>query len=312
MESQKSYSDKINEESRFWGHFENHANNFGVPWWCDLRRATKLSKRVCGWMYDPKIETILRGACKTKLINIASAEKGNALDLGCGAGWLSLELARRGVQVDAFDISDTRIEIAKKYLKKNPYKRKFGSVNYEVKDLNRISLEKDKYSSIVCWDSLHHIPKIAELAAELHQSLRPGGYLIIYDHIGLNQSNYRFIDLWLMSLRFLSRIKKLIISDDLRGSADNNSGQADHRAVSPFEDVTGNQIIAVVKKHFRITSLETKLCFAARLANEFLEMPGSLTYHVIRLLKIIDHLLIKTHLLRGEYVFLIARKDSKI
>src|SRR5688500_6550241 len=35
------------------------------------------------------------------------------LDLGCGAGWLSLELARRGAHVTALDISPTNLAIAR-------------------------------------------------------------------------------------------------------------------------------------------------------------------------------------------------------
>ena len=35
-----------------------------------------------------------------------------ALDLGCGAGLTTVELLRRGLRVDAFDISDNMLEVA--------------------------------------------------------------------------------------------------------------------------------------------------------------------------------------------------------
>ncbi len=145
MENKDDYDARIAKEEMYWGEFEADANRHGVPWWCDLRRATKLAKVISGWMYDPKIEWILRGDCKAKLIAIASGVKGKALDLGCGAGWLSLELARRGMDVDGFEISDARLHIAREYLRDNLFKECFGSVNYQREDINKVSLKKNNY-----------------------------------------------------------------------------------------------------------------------------------------------------------------------
>ena len=94
MENKNDYDARIAQEEMYWGEFEADANRHGVPWWCDLRRATKLTKVVSGWMYDPKIEWILRGNCKAKLIAIASGVKGKALDLGCKKR-VSVELGLR-------------------------------------------------------------------------------------------------------------------------------------------------------------------------------------------------------------------------
>ncbi len=87
----KGYGEKIIQEGTFWDRFEKEANEFGIPWWRDLRTATKLRQVMCSWMYGPKIEKILRGYHKKKLIEIALKKKGIVLDLGCGAGWLSVD-----------------------------------------------------------------------------------------------------------------------------------------------------------------------------------------------------------------------------
>jgi len=308
MEDKKSYKQKITEEDLYWGQFEEEANRFGIPWWCDLRRATKLSKVICGWMHDPKIESILRGRCKNRLIKIASSIKGNALDIGCGAGWLSLELARNGMDVDGFEISSKRIEIAKEYFRNNPFKEGFGSINYQIEDINKIKLKKEKYQSVVSWDTLHHIPEIDRLVKEIYDSLRPNGYFVIYDHIGLRKRNLIFIRILQIPLGVLSKMKKLFKGKKVKKRMKYDFIELKEITGSPFEDITGDEMIDVVKKYFKIEILQTKLCFLARLANGVLNLPNILKYHFLHILKFIDDLLIKMHILRGEYAFIIAKK----
>lgn len=309
METNKNYNQKINEENLFWGEFEEEANKFGIPWWCDLRKATKLSKVVCGWMYDPRIEKILRGSCKNKLIEIASCVKGNALDIGCGAGWLSLELARNGMDVDGFEISNKRIEIAKEYLRNSSLEERFGSINYRIEDINKLKLKKEKYQSVVSWDTLHHIPEIDRLMKEIHQSLMPNGYFIIYDHIGIRRKNRILIKILRIPLIILSKIEKLF--DMTKKNTIMSSNHLGKTTKSPFEDVTGKEMVGIIKKYFKIEVLETQLCFISNLANDLLKLPDAAIYFSLRMLKFIDDLLIKMHILKGEYIFIIAKKKRE-
>lgn len=311
MTKDKSYNEKITQEAVFWGEFEEEANKFGIPWWCDLRRATKLSKAVCGWMYDPKIEEILRGFYKNKLIETASKVKGNVLDIGCGAGWLSLELARNGMDVDSFEISNKRIEIAKEYLKNNPFKEGFGSINYQIEDINKVRLEKDKYQSVVSWDTLHHIPAIYRVVKEIYDSLKPNGCFVIYDHIGLRRRNRVLIRILRIPFLILSKIKNLFKTENIKEDIKTNINQLKETVGAPFEDITGEEMIGAIKKYFEIEMLETQLCFLSSLANDLLNFPDILKYHLLRIFKFIDDLLIKMHILKGEYVFAIAKKKSR-
>ena len=54
------------------------------------------------------------------------------LDVGCGSGYISLELARSGYHVTGIDISSKVIDVAKKTLETNPFKDGFGSLKYHV------------------------------------------------------------------------------------------------------------------------------------------------------------------------------------
>jgi 2-polyprenyl-3-methyl-5-hydroxy-6-metoxy-1,4-benzoquinol methylase len=119
------------------------------------------------------------------------------LDLGCGAGWLSLELARMGAHVTALDISPTNLALARYMADTNarnfPYLYQgfasipcrlddFGSVEYVYADLNTADLPVGEYDAVVVWDSLHHVANIERLLEGVHAALKPGGSFIGVDH----------------------------------------------------------------------------------------------------------------------------------
>ena len=73
---------------------------------------------------------------------------------------MSLELARNGCHVEAYDISPKAIKLAKKMLKQNPYKNNFGSIKYNLKDITKVELGIEKYDAVTGWSSFHHIPNV--------------------------------------------------------------------------------------------------------------------------------------------------------
>ncbi len=302
------YPEKIRKEGVFWSNFELEANRFGIPWWCDLRRATKLSKPVGGWMHDPVIEAIMRGRLKNRLIEIASGRKGRVLDLGCGAGWLSLELARMGMDVDGYDISPERIRLARRYAEENPFRSGFGSVCYELQDINNIVLAEERYDAVVIWDTLHHIPDVEALMEKVGKALKKDGVLVLYDHIGLEEKNRALIRFLDIPFRIYRAIRKLVKRDRVEADRCPPSSAAAEAGASPFEDVTGHAMIDAVKKLFVITVFKTQLSFLSAYVDHFLGLPGKLKYAAVSMLKYLDDLLIAMRLLNGEYVFVVAKK----
>ena len=117
----------------------------------DIRRATKYipNNGEKFHVIDPHMENIKSGIARNRYIDlVAHKPGGRVLDLGCGSGWLSLELARKGQIVDAYDISSKSISLAKKTLKANPYKEGFGKINYYNKDFSNIDFGENKYDAI--------------------------------------------------------------------------------------------------------------------------------------------------------------------
>ena len=94
------------------------------------------------------------------VLDIAKKSGGRALEIGCGSGYLSLELARNNLHVLGIDISSKNIEIAKKYGLENPFKENFGSLRYEVGNITERDLEESSFNSIVFFRTLHHFEYI--------------------------------------------------------------------------------------------------------------------------------------------------------
>ena len=137
------------------------------------------------------------------------------LDLGCGAGWLSLEMARLGADVLALDISPANLALARYMAETNarnsPYLYKrfawlpydpdlVGSVRYEYADLNNAQFPAGEFDAVVVWDSLHHIANLEGLLEQVRRALKPGGVFVGVDHAVATVDTWAFQDIVMAQL----------------------------------------------------------------------------------------------------------------
>lgn len=281
----RNYKSLVGEEILEWKRMEKDALKKGIPLSVDLRRANVREGNLF-WRVDPKKDKIVLGEEKKLMINLASQKKGKVLDLGCGSGWLCLELARRGMNVVGIDVSPDRIKIAKKFLKENPFKKNFGQVRYLVADLNKIDLPKNSFDAVVDWNTLHHFPRLDNILIKVERSLKPGGKFIIFDHIGS-----RFLKLG-------SRVLKIF------------SSKAKEEKVVAYEDTLGKKMIDFIGEHFYIKMKKTRLCFPVS-GLLFLFFNNDKLLPLLPSLIRIDKWLCNSGLFLGEYVFVEAIKREK-
>jgi ubiquinone/menaquinone biosynthesis C-methylase UbiE len=109
------------------------------------------------------------------VIKMLGSIKGKkVIEIGCGNGYFSRYLARRGAKVTAFDISPKMIEIAKAEESKNP----LGITYIERDAANLRGLKSRSFDRAVANMSLLDVVKIEKAIKETGRVLRPGGKFI--------------------------------------------------------------------------------------------------------------------------------------
>ncbi len=115
---------------------------------------------------DGKIDELLGG------INLTRDSR--VLDVACGKGVLDSYLLSRGCRVDAIDVSETMIELARKDTKN-------AGVNFSVADFYRFDADV-KYDTVIVFDAYPHFLNRRLFADKAYDLLRDGGELwIIFD-----------------------------------------------------------------------------------------------------------------------------------
>lgn len=110
------------------------------------------------------------------------------LDLGCGGGFVSEELARRGAQVVGVDPSDPLVSVARRHAQQSGF-----GIDYRVGTGEQIPAADQSFDVVVCVDVLEHVADLERVMREIHRVLKPGG-LFLYDTI--NRTVFSF--LWMI------------------------------------------------------------------------------------------------------------------
>lgn len=112
---------------------------------------------------------------------LGDIRKKNVLDLGCGNGWLSIILAKRGASVDAIDISSEAIDSAKVMAKMNHVE---GNVRFKVGSAYELDYPDDSFDFIIGQAILHHVRDKSKLATSLFRVLKNGGKAVFFEAFG--------------------------------------------------------------------------------------------------------------------------------
>jgi ubiquinone/menaquinone biosynthesis C-methylase UbiE len=102
----------------------------------------------------------------------------NVLELGCGTGFLTRELAVAGAQVTAIDISPELLEAARSNCSA-------ANVTFEVQNAYALSYPDESFDLVVGSSILHHLD-IGEALRQIYCVLRPGGRMCFTEPNMLN------------------------------------------------------------------------------------------------------------------------------
>jgi ubiquinone/menaquinone biosynthesis C-methylase UbiE len=110
----------------------------------------------------------------------SEVQAGQALEIGPGPGFISLELAKLlpEMRVTGLDLSETMVEMAAENAKAYGLSER---VRFKKGDAAEMPFEDGSFDLIVSSGSLHHWDEPARIFDEVHRVLRPGGSALIFD-----------------------------------------------------------------------------------------------------------------------------------
>jgi 2-polyprenyl-6-hydroxyphenyl methylase/3-demethylubiquinone-9 3-methyltransferase len=102
---------------------------------------------------------------------------GSVLDVGCGGGFLTLELARHGVTTIGLDYSHSSLEAARERAQREA---PGCPVTYVHGDAYTLPFGSESFAAVTCMDFLEHVSEPERVIAEISRVLKPGGHFYFH------------------------------------------------------------------------------------------------------------------------------------
>ena len=249
------------------------------------------------------------------------------LEVGCGPGYLSLELARAGYDLTGIDVSNACIKVAKKYADEDPFKAGRGKLEYARDDffnfVNAINQqsEQKKFDAVVFLGSLHHFSDIAKVSVEAKKILRTGGLFVCHEptrdrvtrhnamfiyflRVVLSHTNQFFKEYPAVSdhVIFEREIEK-IFQEYRYEDAEGGKKQSVHDNDSGFKDM-----MPVLEKEFQALYFQERSAFFHENIGGLRSDSDAKNYQLARFLKEFDNYLCKSGFLQSIEFFFVGRK----
>lgn len=111
-----------------------------------------------------------------------------ALSLGCGTGALERDLARRGLVRTCLGLDISEAAIA--HSRRAAQEAGIDCLEYQVADLDALSLPEARYDAIFFHQALHHVSRLESCLQAVRSALREGGVLYLDEYVGPSRSEW--------------------------------------------------------------------------------------------------------------------------
>jgi 2-polyprenyl-6-hydroxyphenyl methylase/3-demethylubiquinone-9 3-methyltransferase len=122
------------------------------------------------------------------------------LDVGCGGGFTSEFMAKKGAVVSGIDLSHASIEEARRHAASSELE-----IDYRHGPAEEIPYQDGTFDAVVCVDVLEHVRNVEKVILEVHRVLRDGG-LFLFDTINKTPKS-KIVMVWLLE-RLQRRVPK--------------------------------------------------------------------------------------------------------
>ncbi len=141
------------------------------------------------------------------------------LEVGCGNGYVTLELARDGYTVVGLDQSPDILAVAHHSREASADTPGFGTVDYVCADIRTWPIPEDRFDVVLLNRTLHHLYDFQPLLTKLHGLLVPDGLLICqeyaYDRLDKRTASWVYAMQRLLFLSGLSPDNPATTPDDI-------------------------------------------------------------------------------------------------
>jgi ubiquinone/menaquinone biosynthesis C-methylase UbiE len=126
------------------------------------------------------------------LFSSLKGSRGRLLEVGCGIGVDSIQLAKCGFDVTACDLTENAIRVAKEFAT-----RRGVDVDFVVGNAEGLDFPDESFDAAYSFGVLHHTPDISRAVEEVRRVLRPGGtaYVMLYHKYSLVNLVHRVLRL---------------------------------------------------------------------------------------------------------------------
>ena len=139
----------------------------------EIRHGRFLAKHGAGeiWNWESPAGK-LRWARRVKMLSSHLKPGMTVLELGCGAGYFTQELARSGADIVAIDVSPELLEMARANCSA-------PNVHFQIENAYELSYGDAVFDSVVGSSVLHHL-EIERALRDIYRVLKPDGYHLFY------------------------------------------------------------------------------------------------------------------------------------
>jgi SAM-dependent methyltransferase len=277
----------------------------------------EVDNSLAAWR-DPALSEATSGDLLARALDTVVARGRRVLEPACGGGSISMRLARRGCVCDGVDIAPGLIALATRVAADLQAEEHWpGSARFFEGDLNVMDFAAESYDVVLANAALHHVQDLDHLLDALHAALRPGGTLICLDHIEPSRIGLllRYILLLLLPTEVPYRRKPrhaynramARVYRRFRPAQPAPSAFALPES-SPFEDVSGSEVVSKIRERFVVERHDTYLLFADIVAGHLRLRTPARNVALARRLRRVDDWLTQHLKLRGQTYYLVAHK----
>ena len=231
--------------------------------------------------------------CAWIIRSLKSSKVHSVVEVGCGTGWLSLELARHGFEVTGIDLSGQSIEIAQAYYASR--KEKGLRLHYRCQNIEDYAEYAGK--AVVSFGFLHHLPpKVLRNLCGLLTKKGSGVKMLLaveprYDHASIEMATFIYALRLAFPNHFAYSGKNRNVRKDIAGIFEELTET--RRTQSEMDNESpSDTIIATVRKYFPKVELGYSTAFFDKFIGSA-RISGEDTSELSDLLKQLDNMIVK-------------------